>query len=131
MILEFAEKGELYKHLQRVGKFSDERSARYITQMTRALIYLHRKHVIHRDIKPENLLLSSNGELKIADFGWSVHAVIICEWNFFTILISKIYYYPSPTTGVKLYAEHWTIYPLKWWKGEIITRQWIFGHLEF
>jgi serine/threonine protein kinase len=34
--------------------------------------YTHSKHVIHRDIKPENLLLGLKGQLKIADFGWSV-----------------------------------------------------------
>lgn len=47
---------------------------RYIASLAGALLYCHSKHVIHRDIKPENLLLGLNGELKIADFGWSVHA---------------------------------------------------------
>ena len=42
--------------------------------MADALQYCHSKKVIHRDIKPENLLLGVYGELKIADFGWSVHA---------------------------------------------------------
>ncbi|GAA5832991.1 hypothetical protein JCM3766R1_000387 [Sporobolomyces carnicolor] len=74
LILEFAGKGELYKQLSRVHRFSEKRSSRYISQMTDALIYLHAKHVIHRDIKPENLLIGVNGELKIGDFGWSVHA---------------------------------------------------------
>lgn len=45
----------------------------YIMELADALNYCHSKKVIHRDIKPENLLLGSNGELKIADFGWSVH----------------------------------------------------------
>lgn len=39
-----------------------------------ALKYCHSKKVIHRDIKPENLLIGAKNELKIADFGWSVHA---------------------------------------------------------
>jgi serine/threonine protein kinase len=43
-------------------------------QISDALMYLHSKQVIHRDIKPENLLIGAFGELKIADFGWSVHA---------------------------------------------------------
>jgi aurora kinase len=35
---------------------------------------MHKKHVIHRDIKPENILVGLHGEIKISDFGWSVHA---------------------------------------------------------
>src|SRR5690606_23969951 len=34
-----------------------------------------KKHVIHRDIKPENISVGVQAETKLADFGWSVHAV--------------------------------------------------------
>ncbi len=42
--------------------------------MVDALEYCHQNDVIHRDIKPENILIGYNHELKISDFGWSVHA---------------------------------------------------------
>ncbi|KAJ2365742.1 spindle assembly checkpoint kinase [Coemansia sp. RSA 2607] len=74
LILEYASEGEMYKMLQKQGSFSEEVAAKYIAQMASALEYLHSKHVIHRDIKPENLLINAHGDLKIADFGWSVHA---------------------------------------------------------
>lgn len=74
LIIEFAGKGELYKHLRRETKFPEWKAAQYIAQMTAALKYLHKKHVMHRDIKPENILVGIHGEIKISDFGWSVHA---------------------------------------------------------
>lgn len=46
----------------------------YVAALAGALDYCHSKNVIHRDIKPENLLLGYRGDIKISDFGWSVHA---------------------------------------------------------
>ncbi|XP_017560853.1 aurora kinase B [Pygocentrus nattereri] len=74
LILEYAARGEMYKELQRCGRFSDQRTATFMEEISDALQYCHENKVIHRDIKPENLLLGFRGELKIADFGWSVHA---------------------------------------------------------
>ncbi|KAJ3437337.1 aurora a [Anaeramoeba flamelloides] len=74
LILEYAGKGELYKKLCKLGHFDEKTCSQYISSLASALSYCHSKHVIHRDIKPENILISINGDLKIADFGWSVHA---------------------------------------------------------
>lgn len=74
LILEFAGKGELYKHLRREQRFPEWKAAQFIAQMAAALKYLHKKHVMHRDIKPENILMGMHGEIKVSDFGWSVHA---------------------------------------------------------
>ena len=76
MMLEFAGKGELYKIMSRLPDchFEEEEAAKLTAQMTDALAYLHHKNIIHRDIKPENLLMDLKGDLKVADFGWSVHA---------------------------------------------------------
>ena len=75
LILEYAPGGELYKELMSSPnkRFTEEKSSKYIFQMCDALEYIHKKHVIHRDIKPENIL-NSLGVIKLADFGWSIHA---------------------------------------------------------
>lgn len=74
LILEYASRGTLYNALNREKTFSPKASATYIYQLASALEYCHQKKVVHRDIKPENVLVAKNGDVKIADFGWSVHA---------------------------------------------------------
>ncbi|KAH9362881.1 hypothetical protein HPB48_015156 [Haemaphysalis longicornis] len=74
LILEYAAGGDTFGALCEAQVFDDERSARYVYQVCKALQYCHSKKVIHRDIKPENVLLSSSDQVKLADFGWAVHA---------------------------------------------------------
>uniref|UniRef100_A0A1I7UL93 Aurora kinase n=1 Tax=Caenorhabditis tropicalis TaxID=1561998 RepID=A0A1I7UL93_9PELO len=74
LVLEYAPGGEMYKQLTTQKRFSEPTAGKYMYEIADALSYCHRKNVIHRDIKPENLLIGSRGELKIGDFGWSVHA---------------------------------------------------------
>lgn len=73
LITEFAANGELYRYMQKVGRLPEEQVARYGYQLALALEYLHSKKVLHRDIKPENILLDKRDNVKLADFGWSVH----------------------------------------------------------
>lgn len=74
LIVEYAARGELFKMLRDAERFDQKTAANYIVQMCNAIHYCHTKHIIHRDIKPENILVGLNGDLKLADFGWSVHA---------------------------------------------------------
>merc|ERR1712025_9108 len=54
--------------------YSAQTAAEKGTRLYHASGRSYSKKVIHRDIKPENLLLDAKGNIKIADFGWSVHA---------------------------------------------------------
>ncbi|KAF2965462.1 hypothetical protein GQX73_g8117 [Xylaria multiplex] len=73
LVLELAGQGALYKHLAKAEWFPERKAAQYIAQIASALAYLHRRQVIHRDIKPENILVGIHGEVKLSDFGCSVH----------------------------------------------------------
>lgn len=41
----------------------------FLYQLLRGMKYIHSANVIHRDLKPGNLLVNSDCELKICDFG--------------------------------------------------------------
>ncbi|XP_039850172.1 3-phosphoinositide-dependent protein kinase 2-like isoform X2 [Panicum virgatum] len=69
MALESCEGGELFDQIVRKGRLSEDEARFYAAEIVDILEYLHSVGLIHRDVKPENLLLTSDGHIKIADFG--------------------------------------------------------------
>ncbi len=67
--MEFVEGDSLSGVLKRDGKLSVENSLKVLHQTAQGLATAHDKGVIHRDIKPGNLMITSRGNVKIADFG--------------------------------------------------------------
>ena len=67
--MELAEGGDLFDKIEADSGVSEDIAHVYFTQLINAVGYMHSKGVGHRDIKPENVLLSADGDLKLADFG--------------------------------------------------------------
>ncbi|KAL8783147.1 MAG: hypothetical protein Q9213_004839 [Squamulea squamosa] len=67
--MELAEGGDLFDKIESDVGVGEDIAHLYFQQLISAVSYMHSKGVGHRDIKPENILLSAEGNLKIADFG--------------------------------------------------------------
>ena len=65
--------GSLSSLLKRNGALGEERALRYIRQVASALRYLHSRNMVHLDVKPDNILLDSDDNAVLIDFGISKH----------------------------------------------------------
>jgi len=71
MVLEYVPGVELFSYLRAEGRLGNDAARFYSSQIVLAFGYLHEKMIAYRDLKPENLLITANGYLKIADFGFA------------------------------------------------------------
>jgi len=82
--------GELFYHLQREGRFDENRSRFYAAELLCALEHLHMFNVVYRDLKPENILLDYTGHIALCDFG-------LCKLNMSeTDRTNSAFYFESP-----------------------------------
>lgn len=72
LVLEYVAGGDLHEYVRRRGALPADEAIRIIKGVTRGLAYAADLGVIHRDIKPANILLTPEGEPKVADLGLAV-----------------------------------------------------------
>ncbi|MCR5523111.1 MAG: Stk1 family PASTA domain-containing Ser/Thr kinase [Clostridia bacterium] len=69
IVMEYVEGITLKEYIEQQGKLGIKETIHFTMQILRALQHAHDKGIIHRDIKPQNILLLSNGNIKVTDFG--------------------------------------------------------------
>nr|XP_061806273.1 serine/threonine-protein kinase PAK 5-like [Nerophis lumbriciformis] len=69
VVMEFLEGGALTDIVTHT-RMNEEQIATVCLSVLRALCYLHTQGVIHRDIKSDSILLTSDGRIKLSDFGF-------------------------------------------------------------
>lgn len=57
--------------MQHNGTFNESETAEIMKDLLLAISHCHSLKIAHRDIKPENIMISSDGVLKLIDFGLS------------------------------------------------------------
>lgn len=71
LVNEYVSGGELFDYIVSKGRLSADEARNFFHQIVSGVEYCHFQKIVHRDLKPENLLLDSNLNIKIADFGLS------------------------------------------------------------
>lgn len=70
-VMEVCGGGDLLTYVRRRRKLKEDLAKHVFRQLILGLMYVHSKKVLHRDIKLDNILLTSEGDVKICDFGVS------------------------------------------------------------
>ncbi len=69
IIMEYVEGDTVYERIQQAKRIPEDEAINILIQSAKALQHAHMKGFVHRDIKPKNLMLTKNGQVKVADLG--------------------------------------------------------------
>jgi eukaryotic-like serine/threonine-protein kinase len=69
LVMEYVDGDSLGQKIEREGRLPEQEAIRLIAQVAQGLHRAHKQGLIHRDVKPDNILMTSDGQAKLADLG--------------------------------------------------------------
>jgi protein kinase A len=123
IVMEVVTGGEMFTHLRRARKFSDEQSKFYGLIIADIFAHMHASNIIHRDLKPENILMEASGYAKLTDFGFA--KIVEPGARTYTLCGTPEYIAPE----VLLNKGHGK--PVDWWTLGILIYEMIVGQPPF
>lgn len=69
IVMEYVEGITLKTYVEKKGQLSFKESVSIAIQVARGIEAAHNKQITHRDIKPQNIMISTEGKVKVTDFG--------------------------------------------------------------
>src|SRR5205085_3517766 len=107
--------GESLRSRLRRGALPSRKAVDYARQIADGLAAAHDKNIVHRDVKPDNLFITSDGRIKILDFGIAKltqpsdetggQAAVIAETEAGVVIGTAAYMSPEQVRGAALDAR--------------------------
>ena len=69
IVMEYVEGITLKTYIEKKGQLTFKESVSIAIQVARGIEAAHNKQITHRDIKPQNIIISTEGKVKVTDFG--------------------------------------------------------------
>ncbi len=123
IVMEYVEGITLKEYIKDQGRLSVKEATSIALQISAGLEAAHNNGVIHRDVKPQNIMISTDGKVKVADFGIARAATV----NTVTSNVMGSVHYSSPEQARGGYSDEKSdIYSLGITMYEMLT-----GHVPF